>query len=248
MGLNAQATGRAGVAIGNDAKAWGFRSTAIGRSCKSAADYSLTLGRGADDGGNSAVVLSASQNGYTANAAGFFVKPVRAISGTANVRYNSASGEFTYDSSITRRLLTASEEADIEDVQEAEAARVWDLRPVSYRALEAGPGEHKLYGFIAEEVAKIDPRLVDWGEDAATGEPRVQGVDYEQVRGAVGPRGLRLCGSLCVCDSSALADRGRLVYTIFTLQVVPLLLQQTKALKRRTRRRSAPSRRSTRRA
>lgn len=58
---------------------------------------------------------------------------------------------------------------------------MWNLRPVSYRhALEAEVEHDKAYGFVAEEVAAIDPRLVFWGEDAE-GQPRVEGVDYEQV-------------------------------------------------------------------
>ncbi len=40
-------------------------------------------------------------------------------------------------------------------------------------------------GFIAEEVAEIDPRLVFWGQDE-DGEPRMEGVNYDQVRVASG--------------------------------------------------------------
>jgi hypothetical protein len=101
--------------------------------------------------------------------------------------YNAGTGELTYSGSSARY------KTDIEDVQAPEAARVWDLRPVSFRFLADKEDQpHKSYGFIAEEVAEVDPRLAVWGVDAE-GQPQVEGVKYDQV--------------------------------------VPLLLQQTKALK-----------------
>lgn len=79
---------------------------------------------------------------------------------------------------------------DIEDLQPVEAVRVWDLRPVSYRALKADEAAHKSYGFIAEEVAEIDPRLVFYGQDE-DGKPRVEGVNYDQV--TMLPRHASIC-------------------------------------------------------
>jgi hypothetical protein len=113
------------------------------------------------------------------NTTGFFVMPVRGVAGTANLRYNSVTGEITYDASVRRNLVAVSEGVEVEDVVAAEAARVWELRPVVYRhALEAKTAHNndKAYGFVAEEVAAIDPRLVHWGEDG-----QVEGVDYEQM-------------------------------------------------------------------
>lgn len=133
------------------------------------------MGAGAKDNGNSAVVLSAMGTTLGASKSGFFVKPVNTSVSTANLNYDSATGEISVASSSRRY------KKDIEDVQAAEAARVWDLRPVSYRALEADAEAHKAYGFIAEEVAEVDPRLVFWGPDE-DGERRVEGVNYDQVR------------------------------------------------------------------
>ncbi len=67
-------------------------------------------------------------------------------------------------------------------MQEAEAAALWDLRAVPFRALDVDQKAHTdtLYEFIAEEVAKIDPQLVTWTEDAE-GQRRVEGVDYDRV-------------------------------------------------------------------
>ena len=67
-----------------------------------------------------------------------------------------------------------------EEMQAAEAARVWDLRPVTYRATETVEEADTFYGFVAEEVAKIDPRLVHWGQDDE-GQHHVEGVDYDRV-------------------------------------------------------------------
>lgn len=64
----------------------------------------------------------------------------------------------------------------MQDVEADEAALVWDLRPVSYRhALEAEVKHNRAYGFVAEEVAAIDPRLALWDDG------KVEGVDYEQL-------------------------------------------------------------------
>jgi hypothetical protein len=138
----------------------------------------VAIGALAKDGGNKAVVLSAAGS-LEATEEGFFVSPVRSVgSGSANLVYDTTTKEI-YVGSSSRRY-----KKDIEDVQAADAARVWDLRPVSYRALEANAEEHKSYGFIAEEVAEIDPRLVFWGQDK-DGQPRVEGVNYDQVCGRV---------------------------------------------------------------
>ena len=96
-------------------------------------------------------------------------------SGSANLVYDSGSGEI-YVGSSSRRYKT-----DIADIQASESAHVWDLRPVSYRALEADAAETKSYGFIAEEVADVDPRLVFWAEDGGNGTQRVEGVNYDMV-------------------------------------------------------------------
>ena len=91
-------------------------------------------------------------------------------------------------SSSTRRELRETraprreESTDVLDVAASESAHVWGLRPVSYRAIEDAGNEDApvYYGFIAEEVAEVDPRLCFWGQDAE-GMPRVEGVNYDQV-------------------------------------------------------------------
>lgn len=48
----------------------------------------------------------------------------------------------------------------IQDVKASNSARVWDLRPVVYRSLGMAREGPKLYGFIAKEVAEVNPRRV----------------------------------------------------------------------------------------
>lgn len=129
---------------------------------------------GADSSGN---VFNLKSSGT-----GFFVKPVREGNGAANLRYDPTTGEITYDQDLRRRRLMSRTEATVGTVQAAEAAAVWDLRPVTFRALnaEAKVDGDTSYGFVAEEVAEIDPRLVFWTE-GTEGQRRAEGIDYEQV-------------------------------------------------------------------
>lgn len=122
-------------------------------------------------------MLSAgSTGGVTATANGFFVSPVRSVgSGSANLVYDSTSKEI-YVGSSSRRYKT-----DIADISAVESARVWDLRPVSYRPINvAGDDTNTAYGFIAEEVEEMEPRLVFYGQNEE-GQERVEGVNYDMV-------------------------------------------------------------------
>jgi hypothetical protein len=59
---------------------------------------------------------------------------------------------------------------DIEDIDDFYAKSILNLRPVWYRSLcEGDPDEYSYYGFIAEEVAEVDPRLVHWGNFRSLG-------------------------------------------------------------------------------
>ena len=122
------------------------------------------------------VVLSGGPDGLEPTAAGFYVKPVESKAGTANLAYDSGSGEI-YVASSSQRYKT-----NIETVTANEAANVWNLRPVSYHAIKDADKEDApvYYGFIAEEVAEVDPRLCFWGQDPE-GMPQVEGVNYDQV-------------------------------------------------------------------
>ncbi len=105
---------------------------------------------------------------------------------SANMVVNS-SGVFL------RSVSSAKYKRDIEDVQDAYVDSLLNIRPVYYRStLENDNTEHSHWGFIAEEVAEIDPRLVhyktvditysDDGERVETEleTPEPEGVQYDR--------------------------------------------------------------------
>ena len=140
------------------------------------------------------VVLNADVNPLVASGPGFFVNPVRSRqTGSANLAYDADTKEIyvvPWPSAIRRdlretRAAYISSRRDLTDIQKVkatESAHVWDLRPVSYRAIQTTNNDNSpvYYGFIAEEVAEVDPRLCFWGPDA-DGLPQVEGVNYDQV-------------------------------------------------------------------
>ena len=89
----------------------------------------------------------------------------------ASLTIFSGSGRFARSTSSIR-YKTDVETADLSYSQ----AAVYGVRPVWYRSLsEADNPAWSWWGFIAEEVAEIDPRLVQWGAD---GQP--DGVAYDR--------------------------------------------------------------------
>jgi hypothetical protein len=74
-------------------------------------------------------------------------------------------------STSSLKYKTDVEDADI-DYSEA---LIYGSRPVWYRSLsESDPSAYSYWGFIAEEVAEIDPRMVHWGDDGP------EGVQYDR--------------------------------------------------------------------
>jgi len=78
---------------------------------------------------------------------------------------------------LSRATSSIKYKTDVEDAEmEFSESIVFNSRPVWYRSLsEDDPTEYSYWGFIAEEVAEIDPRMVHWGAD---GQP--EGVQYER--------------------------------------------------------------------
>ena len=81
------------------------------------------------------------------------------------------------DGDFLRYTSSRKYKTDIETLEDARADKILDCRPVWYRSLSENdiktPGADKSdwgwYGFIAEEVAEIEPRLVNWAtKDAGT--------------------------------------------------------------------------------
>ena len=75
------------------------------------------------------------------------------------------------DGSLRRSVSSIKYKTEVETLQDSYADAILNVRPVWYRSLcDGNSPEHSWWGFIAEEVAEIDPRLVHW----KTTEPVVQ--------------------------------------------------------------------------
>ena len=91
---------------------------------------------------------------------------------SANIYFYSANGRLYWNSSSERS------KTDIEDVEDAYADKVLDLRPVWFRSTcRDDRKDWGHYGFIAEEVDLVDQRLVSYGPI-----PRVDD-DGEEITG-----------------------------------------------------------------
>jgi hypothetical protein len=80
----------------------------------------------------------------------------RTTAAAANVYVDSGTDLYRSTSSIKYKT-------DVETLQDAYADAILNVRPVWYHSTCDGDcKEHSWWGFIAEEVAEIDPRLVHW--------------------------------------------------------------------------------------
>lgn len=92
----------------------------------------------------------------------------------ANVFINSANN------TLYRSTSSIKYKTDVETMADEYADAILELRPVWYRSLgPTDPDSWGYWGFIAEEVAEIDPRLVSFGTP----------TDYERQYGPDGPNG-----------------------------------------------------------
>jgi hypothetical protein len=89
----------------------------------------------------------------------------------ANLWINSAGGN------MARSTSSGKYKRDVEEIWAAKADLIFQMRPVWYRSTADTIDDptKSFYGLIAEEVAKIEPRLVHWGEDGP------EGVQYERL-------------------------------------------------------------------
>lgn len=73
-----------------------------------------------------------------------------------------SSGGYFYRSTSSSKYKT-----QVETMEDSYADAILGLRPVWYRSLsEHDPDSWGYWGFIAEEVAEVDPRLVNFGVPA----------------------------------------------------------------------------------
>jgi hypothetical protein len=86
----------------------------------------------------------------------------------ANSPYNlttaSAANVFIESGASLRRSTSSIKyKTNVETLEDAYADAILNARPVWYRSIcEGDNAEHGWWGFIAEEIAEIDPRLVHW--------------------------------------------------------------------------------------
>ena len=76
---------------------------------------------------------------------------------------NAANVHVFSDGSLRRSTSSEKYKTDIETLDDAYADALLQCRPVWYRSTcDKDNSGHSWWGFIAEEVAAIDPRLVHW--------------------------------------------------------------------------------------
>jgi hypothetical protein len=91
----------------------------------------------------------------------FYFPAIGTTASAANAFLDSGSSPVNQ---LLRSTSSGRYKREVEDIDPAYADAVLQLRPVWYRSKVAhDPQDWSWYGLIAEEVAKIDPRLVHWG-------------------------------------------------------------------------------------
>jgi len=96
---------------------------------------------------------------------------VRALGVYNETTSNAANMNVSSLGTIQRSTSSIKYKTQVEDLDESYADALLECRPVWYRSTcAADDPTHSYWGFIAEEIAEIDPRLVHW----KTTEPVVQ--------------------------------------------------------------------------
>ena len=115
-----------------------------------------------------------------------------AVSIYNNTTGSSANVVIRSDGVFERSTSSIKYKTDIEDLQDSYADAILNCRPIWYRSTcSSDDASHSWWGFLAEEVAAIDPRLVHWktfevsydesGSAVNTPcEPEPDGVAYER--------------------------------------------------------------------
>jgi hypothetical protein len=103
-----------------------------------------------------------------------------------SVTYNSTTATSAnmylfggYD--IGRSTSSARYKTEIENIEQQYVNNIYKMQPRWYRSLcEKDVKEHSHFGFVAEEMAEIEPRLVHWFKEE-DGELRADGVQYDRI-------------------------------------------------------------------
>ena len=131
-------------------------------------DRSLNI-RVTDTGGSKVTVLSAA-NGS--------VKLPPAYSSTTA---NAANVYIASDGRVYRSTSAAKYKTDVTPIDPAVSNALLDIPAITYRSLGTTDNpDWTHYGFIAEDVEQVDPRLVSYGVVEGEEEPELEGVQYER--------------------------------------------------------------------
>ncbi len=94
----------------------------------------------------------------------FTIAPTDVLGWYADTTASAADAVINADGTFSREVSTEEFKRDIEPMQDSYADALLNARPVFYRSkCAADPKDWSYWGFIAEELAEIDPRLVRWG-------------------------------------------------------------------------------------
>jgi hypothetical protein len=116
---------------------------------------------------------------YLQNNAAVKFPNISTTASAANAFLDSGNSNNLLRSTSSVRYKTA-----IEDIGESYSANIFKLRPIWYRSLaEADNPDWSWYGLLAEDVAKVEPRLVHWSympEDLEEIKVQVQSVNQDK--------------------------------------------------------------------
>jgi len=94
----------------------------------------------------------------------FTIAPTDVMNWYAGTTATAADAVINADGTFSREVSTEEFKRDIEPMQDSYADALLNARPVFYRSkCAADPKDWSYWGFIAEELAAIDPRFVRWG-------------------------------------------------------------------------------------
>lgn len=111
---------------------------------------------------------SAAQNTYSG---GTQIWRVDSVGINNDTSASATNANITTTPTLRRNSSSIKYKIDVEDLTDEEANVVFDLRPVTYESLcTHDPKTVRYLGFIAEEVANLDPSLVIWLTKRPTGE------------------------------------------------------------------------------
>jgi hypothetical protein len=142
------------IVIGTNSSVTGSDSLVIGPSSTSTSTNTIILGESASSGGNNdSIVINNSSLALTASSSSFYVGTIRNNASTANLRWNSANKEITYDSGASDIRI----KKDFEDIiNPLNLIQKIDVKQFEYINKEYS-NDVKHIGFLGQNVKNIFP-------------------------------------------------------------------------------------------